>query len=81
MDNVEQTQKMIQFITCEIFLGQYVCELVFVDGVIGSSDPKVIVDQESNLSAAKETVFFLSFHFVQTDHFLEAGIIDDSVQC
>ena len=27
--NVEQTQKMIPFITCQISLGQYVCELVF----------------------------------------------------
>ena len=29
MADVEQTQKMIPFITCEIPLGQYVCELVF----------------------------------------------------
>ena len=29
MVNVEQTQKMIAFITCEISLGQYFCELVF----------------------------------------------------
>ena len=29
MPNVKQTQKMIPFITCEISLGQYVCELVF----------------------------------------------------
>ena len=28
MDDVEQTQKMIPFITCEISLCQYVCELV-----------------------------------------------------
>ena len=28
MDNVEQTQKMIAFVTCEISLGYYVCELV-----------------------------------------------------
>ena len=27
--NVEQTQKMIPFIICEVSLGQYVCELVF----------------------------------------------------
>ena len=25
--------------------------------------------------------FFVSFHFLQTDLFLEAGIMDDSVQC
>ena len=29
MANVQQTQKMIPFITCEVSLGQYVCELVF----------------------------------------------------
>ena len=29
MANVEQTQKMIPLITCEISLGQYVCELFF----------------------------------------------------
>ena len=26
---LKQTQKMIPFITCEVSLGQYVCELVF----------------------------------------------------
>ena len=30
---------------------------------------------------SKETVFFVSFHFLQTDLFLEAGILDDFVQC
>ena len=29
MPDVEQTQKMIPFITCEISFCQYVCELVF----------------------------------------------------
>ena len=29
MADVEQTQKVILYITCEISLGQYVCELVF----------------------------------------------------
>ena len=29
MADAEQTQKMIPFITCEVSLGQYVCELVF----------------------------------------------------
>ena len=29
MADVERTQKMIPFVTCEISLGQYVCELVF----------------------------------------------------
>ena len=30
MASVKQTQKMIPFVTCEIFLGSYVCELVFL---------------------------------------------------
>ena len=29
MANVDQTQKMVPLITCEIFLCQYVCELFF----------------------------------------------------
>ena len=29
MANVKQTQKMIPFITCEISIDQFVCELVF----------------------------------------------------
>ena len=29
MANVQQTQKMIPFITCEISFGQYLCQLVF----------------------------------------------------
>ena len=29
MAHVKQTQEMIPFITCEISLGQYVCEWVF----------------------------------------------------
>ena len=47
----------------------------------GSSDQEVIVDQVGNLSAAKEAVLILSLHFVQTDLFHEAGILDDFVQC
>ena len=35
------------------------------------SDPEVIVDQVSNLSAAKETVLFLGFLFLQTDSSFE----------
>ena len=34
MANVKQTQKMIPFITCEISLCQYVCELVFGTDVL-----------------------------------------------
>ena len=44
------------------------------------NDPEVLVDQQAFFSAAKETVLFLSFHFLQTDLF-KAGTLDDSVQC
>ena len=54
---------------------------MILDRIIGSTDPEVFVDQVSDLSSSEETVFFLSFHFLQTDLFLEAGILDDSVQC
>ena len=54
---------------------------IILDRVVGSSDPEVLVDQLSDLSSSKETAFFVSFHFLQTDRFLEAGILDDSVQC
>ena len=43
------------------------------------SDPEVIVDQVSNLSAAKETVLLLGLLFLQTDSSFEMGIMDDSV--
>ena len=45
------------------------------------SDPKVIVDQVSNVSAVKETVLHLGFLFLQTDSSFEVGITDDFVQC
>ena len=40
------------------------------------SDPEVIVDQVSTLSAAKETVLLLGFLFLQTDSSFEMGIMD-----
>ena len=46
-----------------------------------SSDPEVIVDQVSDLSAAKETVLFVGLLFLQTDPSFEVGIMDASVQC
>ena len=52
-----------------------------LDGIVGSSDPEVLVDQVSDLSSSKETVLFLRFLFLQTDLFLETCIMDDSVQC
>ena len=39
------------------------------------SDPKVIVDQESNLSATKKTVLLLGLLFLQTDSSFETGIM------
>ena len=52
-----------------------------LDGIIGSSDPEELLDQVGDLSSTKETVLFLGFLFLQTDLFLEAGIMDDSFQC
>ena len=54
---------------------------IILDRIIGSSDPEVLVDQVSDLSSSEEAVFFLSTHFLQTDLLLEAGVMDDSVQC
>ena len=48
---------------------------------MGPSDPEVIVDQVGNLSAAKETILFWGFLFLQTDSPFELGIVDDFVQC
>ena len=53
---------------------------MILDRIIGTSDPEVFVDQVGDLSSRKETVLFLGFLFLQTDLFLEAGIMDDSVQ-
>ena len=39
---------------------------IILDGIVGSSDPEVLVDQVSNLSSAKGTVLFLWF-FVPPD--------------
>ena len=44
------------------------------------SDPEVIVDQVSNLSAAKETILLLGLLVLQTDSSFEMGIMDDFVQ-
>ena len=51
-----------------------------LDRIVGSSDAEVFVKQVSNLSSAKETVFFASFHFLQTDSSFEMRIMDDFVQ-
>ena len=43
-------------------------------------DPEIIVDQVSNLSAAKETVLLLGLLFLQTDSSFEVRNKDDFVQ-
>ena len=53
---------------------------IILDGIVGSSDPEVIVDQVGNLSASKETVLFLGLLFLQTDFPFEMGVMDDFVQ-
>ena len=52
-----------------------------LDRIMAPSDPKVIVDQVSNLSAAKETILLLGLLFLQTDSSFEMRIMDDFVQC
>ena len=50
----------------------------------GPSDPEVLADrsdQVSDMFSSEKAIFFLSFRFLQTDLFLEAGIMDDSVLC
>ena len=54
---------------------------IVLDRIMAPNDPKVIVDQVSNLSAAKETVQLLGMLFLQTDSSFEVGIMDDFVQC
>ena len=47
---------------------------------MGTSDSEAVVDHVSDLSSAKEPIFFLSFLFLQTDLLLEVGILEDLVQ-
>ena len=53
---------------------------IIIDRIVGSSDQEVLVDQVSDLSSSEKAIFFLSFLFLQTDHLLEEGILDDLVQ-
>ena len=64
------------------FISKTEIELVGIvlDRIIGSSDPEVHVNQVRDLSSMKETVFFVSLHFLQTDSSSEVRIIDDFVQ-
>ena len=47
---------------------------------MSASDPEVVVDHVSDLTSTKETVLFLGFLFLETDLFLQVGILDDPVQ-
>ena len=47
---------------------------------MGSNDPEEFVGQVSDLSAAKETVFFLGLLLLQTDSSFEVRIMDDFIQ-
>ena len=51
---------------------------LFLDRMIGSSDPEVLVDQESDLSS---TILGWGLMFFQTDSSFELRIVDDSVRC
>ena len=53
---------------------------IFLDGIVGSSDPEVLIDQISDLSSAKERVLLLGFLFLQTDSSFQVRIVDDFVQ-
>ena len=45
---------------------------MILDRIVGSCDPKVVIDQVSNLSSAKETVLLLGLLFLQTDSSFKA---------
>ena len=81
IDNKNSVPLRIEFLN--IIFSKINCKKVGIvfDRIMDSSDPKVIVDQVSNLSAAKETVLLLGLLFLQTDSSFEMGIMDDSVQC
>ena len=53
---------------------------VIKNGIMSSSDSKVVVDRKSDLPSAKEPILFLSFLFLQTDLLLEVRILVDLFQ-
>ena len=61
-----------------IIIAKSTCEWISVikNGTMSASNPEVVVDHVSDLSSAKEPVFFLSLLFLQTDLSLEVGILD-----
>ena len=50
------------------------------DRIMDPSEPGIIVDQVSNLSATMETVLLLGLLFLQTGSSFEVRIMDDFVQ-
>ena len=43
------------------------------------SNPEFVSSHASDLYSAEGSIFFLSFLFLQTDLFLEVGVLDDVV--
>ena len=52
---------------------------VIENGIVSTSNSKVVVDHASDLSSSKKPILFLSFLYVRTDLLLELGILDDLV--
>ena len=81
MDNKIPSPLGIEFLNIIISKNNSEQVGVVFDRIMGSSDPELVVDQEGNLSAAKETVLLRGFLFLQTDSPFELGIMDYFVQC
>ena len=47
---------------------------------MSASNSEVVVNHASDLSSSKKPIFFLSFHFLQTDRLSEVGIQNDLFQ-
>ena len=50
---------------------------IIKNGIVSTSESKVVVDHESDLSPTKKPILFLSFLFLQADLLFEVGILDD----
>ena len=50
------------------------------NGIMSTSDTKVVIDHESDVSSSLKPVLLLGFLFLETDLLLEVGILDDPVQ-
>ena len=61
MADVEQTQKMIPFVTCEISPGHYVCELFFIGVNIFDLDFGVQIDSIEQPRVSVSLLSYLPF--------------------